>query len=86
MQPGGAKSILLSHHQLFSPYESRAFDRPLHRKVNPMLSRIHAWFWGHEHRCIIFGDHLGIKARCIGHDAIPVEVPWAIRLSLRFLF
>src|SRR5689334_15683219 len=41
LQAGGAKSILLSHHQLFSPYESRAFDRPLHRKVNPLLSRVH---------------------------------------------
>lgn len=73
---GGRKAILLSHHQLFSPYESRAFDRQLHKKVTPLLPRVHAWFWGHEHRCIVFGKHMGIKARCVGHGAIPEEVPY----------
>ena len=73
---GGRKSVLLSHHQLFSPFEKRAFNRALHPKINPLLGRIHAWFWGHEHRSIVFGDHLGIKARCIGHGAIPEEVPY----------
>lgn len=73
---GGRRSILLSHHQLFSAYESRALDRPLYRKVEPLLPQIYAWFWGHEHRCIIYGQHLGIKARCIGHGAMPESVPY----------
>ena len=76
LQAQGPRSILLSHHQLFSPYETRAFDRTLSRKVADLLSKIYAWFWGHEHRCIVFGDHLGIKARCIGHGAIPSSVPY----------
>jgi hypothetical protein len=67
----GGKSILLTHHQFFSPFEKRAFDRALHKKITPLLAKVHAWFWGHEHKCIIFGEHLGIKARCIGHGAIP---------------
>lgn len=71
-----AKSILLTHHQLFSPYEGRATDRTLFRKTSDLLPKVFAWFWGHEHKCIIFGDHLGIKARCIGHGAIPVRVPY----------
>jgi len=76
VENSGRKSILLTHHQFFSPYESRAYDRPLHRKVAPLLEHVYAWFWGHEHRCIIFGDHLGIKARCIGHGAMPESVPF----------
>jgi hypothetical protein len=72
----GLKSILLSHHQLFSPYEARSNDRTLERKVSPLLARVFAWFWGHEHKLIVFGEHDGIKARCIGHGAIPVRVPY----------
>lgn len=73
---GERKSILMTHHQFFSPYESRAFDRALHRKVKPLLEHVHAWFWGHEHRCIVFEEHMGIKARCVGHGAMPEEVPF----------
>jgi hypothetical protein len=72
----GPKPILLTHHQLFSPYESRASDRKLFQKTADLLPKVYAWFWGHEHKCIIFGDHLGIKARCIGHGAIPSAVPY----------
>jgi hypothetical protein len=75
LQPEGPKNILLSHHQLFSPYESVA-DKRLPKKMASLLATIYAWFWGHEHKCIILGDHLGIKARCIGHAAIPDSVPY----------
>jgi hypothetical protein len=71
----GPKNILLSHHQLFSPYESVS-KKPLSRKTADLLTNIYAWFWGHEHKCIIMGDHLGIKARCIGHGSIPDSVPF----------
>lgn len=76
LSAGGAKSIMLSHHQFFSSYEPRAYKRALHKKMGPLMSNVFAWFWGHEHKCVIFGDHLGIKARCIGHGAIPVGVPF----------
>lgn len=72
----GPTNILLTHHQLFSPFESRAFDRKLHQKVEPLLSQVFAWFWGHEHKAIIYGEHKGIHARCIGHGAIPEQVPY----------
>ncbi|MBS0173813.1 MAG: metallophosphoesterase [Nitrospira sp.] len=74
MRPG-PKNIMLSHHQLFSPYESAA-GKPLPAKMKDLLPSIHGWFWGHEHKCIIMGEHLGIKARCIGHGAIPSPVPF----------
>jgi hypothetical protein len=76
LQANGARNILLMHHQLFSPFESRAFDRELHDKLEPFLPRVFACVWGHEHKSIIFGKHLGIHARCIGHGAIPVTVPF----------
>ncbi|HBL31634.1 MAG TPA: hypothetical protein DD490_32835 [Acidobacteria bacterium] len=72
----GPRNILLTHHQLFSPFESRAFDRKLHQKVEPLLGKVFAWFWGHEHRAIVYGKHKGIHARCIGHGAIPEDVPY----------
>ena len=72
----GPKNILLTHHQLFSPFESRAFDRKLHEKVQPLLGQVFGWFWGHEHKAIVFKQHLGIHARCIGHAAIPENVPY----------
>src|SRR5262249_35585662 len=75
LQRQGPKSILLSHHQLFSPYESVA-DKRLLQKTMDVGPRIYARFWGHEHECIVLGDHLGVKARCIGHGAIPDDVPY----------
>jgi hypothetical protein len=57
-------------------YESRAFDRKLHEKVQPLLGQVFGWFWGHEHKAIVFEKHLGIHVRCIGHGAIPENVPY----------
>lgn len=76
LQVPNRRNVLLTHHQLFSPFEDRAFDRKLHKKVSPLLGGVHAWFWGHEHKAIVFGQHLGIHARCIGHGAIPERVPY----------
>jgi hypothetical protein len=76
LSEGGPKNVLLTHHQLFSPFESRAFDRKLHEKAQGLLGGVFAWFWGHEHKAIVFGEHLGIHARCIGHGAIPEDVPY----------
>jgi hypothetical protein len=33
---------------------------------------IHAWFWGHEHRCVAYKPFDNLPApRCIGHGGIP---------------
>ena len=66
----------MSHHQLFSPYDKRTLGQPLLEKAKPFLADVYAWFWGHEHRCVVMGDHMGIKARCIGHGAMPTIVPF----------
>jgi hypothetical protein len=70
------RSILLSPHQLFSPYDQRVTKSKLLSKTEAILPQIYAWFWGHEQRCVIMGDHLGIKGRCIGHGGIPTRVPY----------
>ena len=80
LQGSGPRSILLSHHQLFSPYDKRVPNGTLLEKTKALLPRVHAWYWGHEHKCIVMGDHLGIKARCIGHGAIPSSVPYGAPL------
>jgi predicted phosphodiesterase len=71
----GRRNILMSHHQLFSGFQ----DEPgrILRRVAPLLDsgKIHFWFWGHEHKHIIYKKHRGVKARCIGHGAIPYLPP-----------
>lgn len=68
------KIMLLSHHQLFSAYESGGPN--LKDKLSPVLGskRINSWFWGHEHRCVLYrSDYEGVKlGRCIGHGGVPV--------------
>jgi Calcineurin-like phosphoesterase len=76
LQDTGPRNIVLMHHQLFSPFEQRAYNRQLHEKIEPFLPRVHACFWGHEHKAIVFGKHQGINARCIGHGALPIPVPY----------
>jgi hypothetical protein len=77
---GGGRTILLSHHQLFS-----AFSAIGQGAINPRLeeswqkfqaaagpSDIAAWFWGHEHNLCVYEPFAGLeKGRCIGHGAIP---------------
>jgi hypothetical protein len=65
--------LLLSHHQPFSAYESGSTD--LVTKIDPILQqrRINGWFWGHEHRCMFYREHMRVPfGRCIGHGGVPV--------------
>jgi hypothetical protein len=66
------RTVLLSHHQPFSAYEPGA--KVLGKKIAPVLAtkRIDAWFWGHEHRCLTYREHMDIGfSSCIGHGGIP---------------
>lgn len=70
---GARKTVLLSHHQPFSVYERPAPQ--LVAAVAPILSRTPAtaWFWGHEHRCLLYGPHANVRfGRCLGHGGVPV--------------
>jgi hypothetical protein len=60
----------------------------------PLLSQIEAtglqpdfWYWGHIHLGLVYGDQSAvsnasskgtIKARCVGHSAIPFGSPWGL--------
>jgi hypothetical protein len=72
----GGKTLLLSHHQLFSAYERTL--PTLMERLAPVFSRrpVDAWFWGHEHRCAVYEATEQVRAaRCIGHGGVPVFVP-----------
>jgi hypothetical protein len=81
------KTVLLSHHQLFSGFSQigpassdgslTAFNPRLAATLNRFVAaapgRIAAWFWGHEHNLCVYEPYLGLTVgRCIGHGAVPV--------------
>lgn len=71
---GDRKVLLFSHHQLFSQFDGQG--PRLAAKLGELLNsgKIRAWYWGHEHRCILYdpdpryGNLLG---RCLGHGGMP---------------
>jgi hypothetical protein len=80
------RTILLSHHQLFSafspigkgdPNGHRSASNPYLLKAFNLMSdsgRISAWFWGHEHTLSIYDPFVGLqRGRCLGHGAVPVS-------------
>jgi hypothetical protein len=66
---------LLTHHQLFSAFDGEDLGQFLLGQLKTFLDSgdIHAWFWGHEHRGIVYGQNgaYNFKARCIGHGGFP---------------
>ncbi|MFL6260262.1 MAG: metallophosphoesterase family protein [Thermoanaerobaculia bacterium] len=80
---GGRRTILLSHHQLFSAFSAigpesngdRSMNTLLHSQFGDVLGQVEAWLWGHEHNLEIYAPYAGLKrGRCIGHSAVPVFV------------
>ncbi len=66
------KVILFSHHQPFSQLDHQG-PKIVAAMGDELLQRIHAWYWGHEHRCVIYSTHrrFGFRGRCIGHGGFP---------------
>jgi hypothetical protein len=78
----GRKTVLLSHHPLFTAYdaiEGHDVNLRFYPQVFTFLSEIALWLWGHEHNFVVYGSYQGVqRARCIGHAAFPVgsdEIP-----------
>jgi hypothetical protein len=84
VQEFSGRTILLSHHQLFSAFSRIGPADPLgQRPYNANLlstfqmlkatgAKIPAWFWGHEHNLCIYEPYEGLDSgRCLGHGAIP---------------
>lgn len=79
----GRRTILLSHHQLFTAFGSGvgqgksgrplAWNPLLEQVFKPHLENVAAWLWGHEHNLEIFQPYLNLnRGRCIGASAIPL--------------
>ena len=70
---GTRKVILCSHHQPFSSLDDQGPN--LQAALGTLLDaqRIEAWFWGHEHRLVVYEPHSkwAVKGRCIGHGGFP---------------
>lgn len=70
---GTRKLMLFSHHQPFSSLDDQG--PKLQKALADLLNRqrVTAWFWGHEHRLVVYGPHQkwGLKGRCVGHGGFP---------------
>ena len=70
---GDRRLVLLSHHQPYSLYEKQGPN--LVSQLAQLLEQraIHLWYWGHEHRCVVYDPHplWGLRGRCVGHSAFP---------------
>ena len=70
---GTRKVLLFSHHQPYSVLSGGGEN--LQAKLGAILDggRIYAWFFGHEHRLILYAPHTkwGVSARCVGHGGFP---------------
>jgi hypothetical protein len=72
-------TILLTHHQPFSAYED--VETPLPGEVDAAVApnKLSAWFWGHEHRCLVYnpGDEtekykdVAMYEAVVGHGGVP---------------
>lgn len=72
----GRKTVLLSHHQLFTACSDIAgggVNTHLQNAFQSVLPQISLWLWGHEHNLVQYDPYLGLqRGRCMGHGAIPV--------------
>lgn len=72
-QAGDRRIVLMSHHQPFSVFEDQGTK--LVKKLRSLLAgrRIFAWYWGHEHRCMIYEKHQEwqMYGRLVGHSGYP---------------
>jgi 3',5'-cyclic AMP phosphodiesterase CpdA len=74
---GGRKTVLMSHHQLFSAFEKmdgKPVNEKLMNQLKEILPQVTVWFWGHEHNLTIYKKFQNVLARCVGHGAFPVGV------------
>ena len=72
-KPNARKVVLFSHQQPFSRLDAQG--PKLQQALKHLLegNRIKAWYWGHEHDCVIYDEHERWKlfGRCLGNGGIP---------------
>jgi Calcineurin-like phosphoesterase len=71
LEDGGARNVLLTHHQMFSAVDPRPQKAKLRETMKRFVDtgRIFGWFWGHEHWMLSYGrdENVPYLARAIGH-------------------
>lgn len=70
--------VLFSHHQPFTHLDTNLGGNLMAQLEDYKLAdKIFAWYWGHEHRCLIYDPHpqYGFHGRCVGHAAFPESRP-----------
>jgi hypothetical protein len=74
-QADDRKLVLFSHHPLFSNFKKQG--KKLASKLHDLLEskRITAWYWGHEHHCVVYEPHpeFGLRTRCLGNGGMPAK-------------
>jgi calcineurin-like phosphoesterase family protein len=72
-QQPSRKVVLFSHQQLFSRLDQQG--PKLQKALKHLLDdgTITAWYWGHEHECVLYDPHPAWKVagRCLGNGGIP---------------
>lgn len=70
---GARKLVLFSHHQPYSLMDVQGPKLVMKLQQHLASGRIHAWYWGHEHHCVVYDAHptFGLRGRCIGHSGFP---------------
>jgi predicted phosphodiesterase len=74
---GNRRTVLLSHHQLFTANEDiggQFLNQKLNDQISSIFPNVTVWFWGHEHNQVIYKPFQGVLGRCLGHGAYPVGV------------
>ena len=82
----GYRAIVCSHHQLTSAFapSPEFFEALAHQVLSTTTQPLLAWFWGHEHRLVVFDPARLAKVlpksaylarvphmECVGHGSIP---------------
>jgi Calcineurin-like phosphoesterase len=67
------KLVLISHHQPYSLLDTQGPKVISFLRLLLDSGRIYAWYWGHEHRCVMYDRHplWNLAGRCIGHGGYP---------------
>jgi hypothetical protein len=81
---GGRRSVLLSHHQLFTAYDSidgQEVNLRLSSQVGPLLPKLALWIWGHEHDFVLYDAYMNLaRSCCLGHGAFPVGIDEVVKV------
>jgi Calcineurin-like phosphoesterase len=71
---GNRKIVLFTHHQPFTLLDGNQSPNLMTWLQSYLAAgKIFAWYWGHEHRCVLYDPHpaFGFHGRCVGHGGFP---------------